>query len=334
MIPLLTFALYLGSVQCSIESNLATDGPNIRQFAFDGDDQTAFSSKDDAKADAHLTLQFDRVVEIRSLTVTLGEGSTADVALEATIDGKTYSQIAVFAKGEAKTTESCKAKALRIRATKDSEKPLVVREFAIDSAPGVSPFRYPIEFTLDVADAPEMREWAEKVVRVCERHYPMICTELASEGFKPTTRIHMAFKSDYNGVAEAADYRIRGSVKYFKRNPSDIGAMIHETAHCVQLYRQRQIPGWLVEGIADYVRFWKYEPGKAGRLNPETAQYNGSYRTTAAFLAFVSEKYDLKLVTKLNAILRAGKYQPETWRELTGKSVEELNQDWRRSLVR
>jgi hypothetical protein len=334
VLPILTFAIFLGPVQCSVESNLVTDGPNIRQFAFDGDAKTAFVSKDEAKADAHLTLHFDRVVDIRTLSVILGDGSTPDVVLESTTDGKTYTHVATFEMGEAKSAVPRKTKALRVRAVKDSEKPLVVHEFTVDAAPGVAPFRYPIEITFDVADAPEMKEWAEKVVRVCERHYPMICTELASEGFKPTTRIHMAFKSDYNGVAEAAGTRIRGSVKYFKRNPNDIGAMIHETAHCVQLYRQRPMPGWLVEGIADYVRFWKYEPGKAGRLNPETAQYNGSYRTTAAFLAFVTEKYDAKLVTKLNAILRAGRYQSETWRDLTGKSVEELNQEWRRSLVR
>ena len=51
-------------------------------------------------------------------------------------------------------------------------------------------------------------------------------------------------------------------MKYFKANPDDIGAMVHETVHCVQLYRGRGNPGWLVEGVADYVRFFKYEPGK------------------------------------------------------------------------
>ncbi len=334
VIPLLTFTLFLGPVQCSVESSLVTDGRNIRQFAFDGDTKTAFASKEPARSGDHLTLHFDRVVEVRSLTVSLGEASTADVVLEASTDGKAFSPIAEFAKGEAKTTRTHKARGLRVRAVKDADKPLVVREFAIDAAPGVAPFRFPIEFELDVADAPEMKAWAENVISICERHYPMICTELGSDGYDPPTQIRMAFKSDYNGVAEAAGTRIRGSVKFFKRNPNDIGAMIHETAHCVQRYRQRGIPGWLVEGIADYVRFWKYEPGKAGRLNPDTAQYNGSYRTTAAFLAYVSDRYDPKAVNKLNALLREGRYEADSWRVITGKSVEELNQEWRRSLVR
>ena len=138
----------------------------------------------------------------------------------------------------------------------------------------------------------------------------------------------------YAGVAEAGGGRITGSVKYFKQRPEDIGAMVHETAHCVQNYRGRGLPGWLVEGIADYERCWKYEPGTARPLNPDRAQYNGSYQVSAAFLAYVRDTYDYRAVTKLNAALRANKYDPAIWKELTGKPVEELNQEWRRSLAK
>ena len=37
---------------------------------------------------------------------------------------------------------------------------------------------------------------------------------------------------------------------------------------------------------------------------------------------------------KLNAIMREGKYKEEVWKEITGKTVEELNQQWRASLVK
>jgi len=39
-------------------------------------------------------------------------------------------------------------------------------------------------------------------------------------------------------------------------------------------------------------------------------------------------------VPKLNAICREGRYTPAAWRTLTGKDVEELNQEWRQSLAR
>jgi hypothetical protein len=339
MLSFAVAAFLIPPVPVVITTSLPTAGANIRQFAFDGTDATHFAGGPTMKRDDHLTLTFDRPVSVRSLTVTTGR-ATGDDRLTAGVvewsaDGKAFDSSAKFTDGKASGDGAGKwVRAIRIRATEDSDRPLVVREIAIASIPAVIPFRFPVEFTLDVSDAPDMKEWAEAVVRVCERQYPMICTELASDGFTPPTRISMTFKNDYKGVAAAGGNRITGSVKYFKDHPKDVGAMVHETAHCVQSYRKRGLPGWLVEGIADYIRFWKYEPGTAGRLNPDRAQYNASYRTSAAFLAFVSDKYDPKLVTKLNAALRAGTYDTDLWKTLTGKPVEELNQEWRRSLVR
>src|SRR5262249_11040999 len=152
---------------------------------------------------------------------------------------------------------------------------------AVESDPAVLTFKYPVEYVIDVSAAPEMKEWAEKAARTCERHYSMICEELKSDGFKPLTVIRMNL-TGYNGVARAGGGRIEGSAKYFKAHPDDLGAMIHESVHCVQQYRGGggRAPGWLVEGIADYVRFFKYEPGKLPKLTPERAKYDGSYKTT------------------------------------------------------
>ena len=64
------------------------------------------------------------------------------------------------------------------------------------------------------------------------------------------------------------------------------------------------------------------------------ARYDGSYRTTAAFLAYVTDKYEPTLVTKLNALLREGKFDETAWKTLTGKPVDELNREWRESLAK
>ena len=47
----------------------------------------------------------------------------------------------------------------------------------------------------------------------------------------------------------------------------------------------------------------------------------------------MTEKHDKDLVRKLNAAMREGKYKEEIWKELTGKTVEELGQEWKRSLA-
>ncbi len=322
-----------------VESTLATEGARIRQFAFDGDANTYYASEKNATKADHLTLRFDRAVRVDSVAVISGKPNGEDSLDAGTIavsmDGAAFESVAAFEEASASAKGLNRmVKAIRIRPTEDLKHPLVIREIVIASEPKVVTFRYPIEIALDVSDAPEMKEWGDQAVRVCERQYAMICDELASEGFKPPTQIRMMLKSDYKGVAAAGGGRITGSVAYFKSHPGDIGAMVHETVHCVQSYRARGLPGWLVEGIADYIRFWKYEPGKAGRMTPERAKYDASYRTTAAFLAFVTAKYDAQAVNKLNALLRDGKYDPGVWKTLTGKSVEELNQEWRQSLVK
>jgi hypothetical protein len=161
----------------------------------------------------------------------------------------------------------------------------------------------------------------------------MINEELKSDGFKPPHAVKLALKSDYKGVAAASGNRITGSVRFFTAHPEDLGAMIHETVHVVQHYpRRRNNPSWLVEGVADYVRFFKYEPGKLGRIDPDRAHYNRSYRVTAAFLAYLAETYDRQIVLKLNTIMRTGDYRPEVFQELTGKTVEELDVEWRANL--
>lgn len=326
-------------VVASVESSLASDGGNIRQFAFDGNAASYFASKTNPTANDHFTLRFEPAVALKSVTVQTGKPDGADIlkvgVLEVSFDGTTFEKLAAFAAGRATANNrKDQVKALRLRPTEDAAGPLVVREIALESEPAVTTYRHPVEFTLDVTDAPDLKEWGEKVIRVCEQQYPMICDELASDGFRPPTRIRVSLKTSYNGVAATSGSSIVGSVKYFKEHPNDIGAMVHETAHAVQSYRGRNLPGWLVEGIADYVRFWKYEPGKAGRVNPGRAKYDGSYRTSAAFLAFVTEKYDPKAVQKLNALLRQGKYDTGAWKTLTGKSVEELNEEWKLSLAR
>src|SRR5262249_12110377 len=162
---------------------------------------------------------------------------------------------------------------------------------------------------IDVADEPKMKDWAERAAKICTREYPMISETLRSEGFKPPTVVTLAMKSDYRGSAFASGSRITASVTYFQDHPDDIGAMGHETAPVWQHANGRGNSGWLVEGISDYVRFFKFEPGKIGRINPERAHYNGSYRVTAAFLAFATDRYDKQLVQKLNKAMREGRYK-------------------------
>lgn len=186
------------------------------------------------------------------------------------------------------------------------------------------------EIRVDTSRAPELDAYGEKVKALAEKWYPKIVAMLPSDDFEPAETVIITFDPDYGGVAEASGNRIRCSTKWFTERPEDLGAVIHELVHVVQQSRAKGRPGWLVEGIADHVRFFRYEPESARpKVSADRRRYNASYRTTAAFLDYVSQKYDPELVVKLNAALRGDRYDPAIWTELTGKTVEELGEEWR-----
>ena len=327
-------------VVATVESTLATDGKQIRQYAFDGDPQTAFASTGPSVAADHFTITLERAVPVRSIEVVTGKSGGGDElesgTLEVSVDGEAFEKVATFDKlGVARfASKDRPVRALRIKADPTVTHPLIIREVAIDSAGPIARFAYPVEFTVDVADAPEMKAWADRAARLCERWYPRLNEELKTEGYKPATQVSITLKTSYKGVAQASGNRILGSVKFFKDHPDDLGAMIHETCHVIQRYRGRGNPGWLVEGIADQIRFFVFEPGKAGPVNPRKAHYNDSYRTSATFLDHVARAYDKQLVLKLNKAMREGTYKEELFKDLTGKTLPELDAEWLASMTK
>jgi hypothetical protein len=328
-------------VAAAISTTLATDSKQIRQFAFDGAGDTFFASKENPRVTDHFTLIFDRPVPVRSVGVVTGKpdpkhtGSLEAGVLEVSVSGKTFNTLAKFSGGEARAdVHARRIQAVRIKPTSGQDHPLAIREFTITSDTPVATFKYPVEIDVDCSDSPEMRPWAEKVARLCERCYPQINEVLKSDGYTPSHYIKMRITTSHDGVAAASGGNIVGSTKFFKAHPDDVGAMIHETVHIVQHYPSHKNPGWMVEGVADYVRFFLFEPGKISSINAQKARYDGSYRTTAAFLAYVTRRYDRSLVTKLNAVMREGRYTDEVFKELTGKTVQQLDKEWRQTLKR
>lgn len=148
---------------------------------------------------------------------------------------------------------------------------------------------------------------------------------LASEGFSPPKRIRLNFRNDYDGVAATSDDKIDISANYVCRATNDFGIVIHELTHVVQAYDRGGNPGWLVEGVADYIRLTHFEPqARRPRIDPARASYRDSYQTTAIFLEWVEKKHDPQLVTELNRAMREGKFQMEIFKGRTGKTLDEL----------
>ena len=190
--------------------------------------------------------------------------------------------------------------------------------------------------TITDDQAKSLDDIAKQAKATADQYYPDIVRILGAEAHPPIETVSITFTDTYKGVA--ATFRgavIRVSSSYALGHPDDIpGVIVHEMTHVVQHYRQRGLPGWLVEGIADYVRWFNYEPvSKRPHPKADTADARKSYRVTAAFLNWVVNTHDRDLVKQLNEQTFQGNYTDDLWQKLTGKSLDDLNTEWKATLT-
>lgn len=183
------------------------------------------------------------------------------------------------------------------------------------------------EFELDVGEVSDNSaavEWGKRAQTMCEEWFPVLCAHLATEEWKPPQKIRIVMKRELRVPGYTSGGTISVSGKWITEHPDDFGLVIHELVHVIQNYPPRQ-PGWLVEGVADYMRYWKYEPEMPRRrIDFKTAKYTDAYYTSAAFLAWTAHTYDRALLRRLDAALRKGEYRDELFETITGKPLDQL----------
>lgn len=206
------------------------------------------------------------------------------------------------------------------------------------------------QISVDASEAPDLAEWVEdKLAPVLSAWYPRIVRLLPSADFSAPTNVTIVIRPT-DGVAYASGSRITANADWLRRelDREALGAIVHEAVHVVQAYgRSRQSgfqrpPGWLVEGIPDYLRFFLFEPQShgadliwlEGRRNARL-QYDQSYRITANFLDYVIRNHDADgtLISRLNAACRRGAYTDALWKKLTGKTLTTLNEEWKQHIA-
>jgi hypothetical protein len=131
--------------------------------------------------------------------------------------------------------------------------------------------------------------------------------------------------TEMKGVAHASGATITIAADWVRQHPEDLGMVVHELTHVIQHYPPRGQPGWLTEGIADYVRYYVAEPESRQKgFDRNRANFDSGYQASAAFLNFVETTKGPGVVAKLNTALRAGTYKPETFKELAGAEPADL----------
>ncbi|WP_193214059.1 basic secretory protein-like protein [Luteolibacter marinus] len=201
-------------------------------------------------------------------------------------------------------------------------------------------------YIIDSSKAPALTEWCEKeLLPTIEEWYPKLVEMLPSDGYRAPDVVIFEFRDDMGGTpAYAAGNKISMSAPWF---PGQLqreakGCVVHEMGHVVQNYwRARQTnrnpkptPGWITEGICDYIRWFLFEPESQGAhvRNVNQARYDASYRVSANFLDWVCTEKDKDLFKKLNAAAREGRYEEKLWKEWTGSTLEELSEGWKKDV--
>jgi hypothetical protein len=184
----------------------------------------------------------------------------------------------------------------------------------------------------DTTEVPELRQWVNATLMpACKQWYPRIVEALPSEGFEAPTDFKVVFRKNMSGVAYTSGTDVYCAAPWYLRNlkTEAVGSVIHELVHVVQQYsglsRRTRPPGWLVEGIADHIRWYQFEPVEnRRRINWDHANYDDAYFNSATFLDYIVREIDPDAIKKLNEICRQGRYRDGTWVTLYGKTAEQI----------
>jgi hypothetical protein len=173
--------------------------------------------------------------------------------------------------------------------------------------------------------------------RMIDAFYTVYPKEAKTYNKKTLKKVIFLVDPQYKGVAATAGNIVRYNPSWFVSHPEDIDVVTHEVMHIVQGYGDNAGPGWLTEGIADYVRF-KFGVDNEGAKWTMPAynakqSYTNAYRVTARFLVWTEKNYDKKLVKKMDAALRSHTYNADLWKQYTGKTVDELWSDYGKNPV-
>ena len=322
-----------GPVDALIYSTMPSVAAHRPEMALDGDPQTYFQSVYGMDDGDDFLVLLSRPIPMQSLRVVTGDADGTDAltggVLETTPDAVHYSQAAAFGPdGVAAVTGKRLVRAIRIRLRPNQQVPtLLVREISVSSPVKIDHVQAgPGRGFVDVSQAPDLAGWAQTAESQMEESWADTDALLYSDKFIPPNAVNVIYTTGpgVTGVAATGGGVMTVNTAWCHQHPEDTGLTVHETAHVIQAYSAYN-PVWLVEGIADYIRWVRFEPEHFHpRINVQKATYHDSNQTTATFLGWCERHYDSRLVTKLSQNVRFGTYQNSLFKDYCGKDVNTL----------
>jgi hypothetical protein len=165
-----------------------------------------------------------------------------------------------------------------------------------------------VDVTVDVSNVPELAEWGRRLKGMIQGWWPIITRNLASAGYEAPDAVTIDFKDISTECigAYAHDHTVTVNRADILQHQDDFGRVAHELVHVVQAYPSPTIT-WLMEGIADYLRYYVLLPDDPRRqFDPQHYTYQLGYQPAAALLDWVERTYGAGSVQRVNAVMRQG----------------------------
>jgi len=352
----ITLAVPAARAEIRIESSLPAEKEHGVAAVVDGSRATWFQSSRPPRRDDTFCVYLgnpQKLTSIRILTGTPQGGSRWEGALlELSEDGQTFRSAAPLKNGEAEWSgKDTPVAAVRLRALSDSADAVAIREIELDdevlrrvtvTLQGSAPFGR-LTASCNFSKVPGayavlMRDQLDLTSGWFFTFYPQIVAllEAPTEGLLRDLEIRFSneLKPGVPGFVSGGVMTL--SIQHILRNPADVrGLFIHELTHIAQAYSAPgERPGWLVEGIAEAVRYqlspaddpWRRA---VDRIDPQKLDYHNAYRDNALFLTWIEARGHRQLIARLNRALKSGSYTEATWVELTGRGPDAWLREYR-----
>lgn len=182
------------------------------------------------------------------------------------------------------------------------------------------------EYTLEFLDNSTFitEELAQKLANTFFEVYPKMV-----KAFNPdaTKTVILSIDTNYKKVAISGKGKILIGANWLSQHQEDTDLVTHELMHIVQDFKAMG-PEWLLEGLADCGRFQYGLNNVAADWSLPSVDprqhYRMGYRVTARFLLWVDKYQRPNTIAQLNTQLKNNTYTSESWKQITGKNVDEL----------
>ena len=184
-----------------------------------------------------------------------------------------------------------------------------------------------VSVNLNVSQVPQLENWGIQAKNLITIWCPRIARVLDVEEYPHN--IDFTLQKSDEGIAYADSNAITVSSHWIEKYPGDIGLIVHEAVHVVQLYPEFD-PGWVTEGIADYIRWHLYEkkPLEWFPIGEEEKGYEAAYRITDGFFLWVTNFKNSDFIKILNTAMKNGEYEPDIFFQTTSKDLDPLWQEY------